>query len=229
MLTKTEGIVISSIKYGDTSLITRVYTQEHGMQSLLFNGVRSSKTRLSPALFLTFNVLDMVIYFKPGAELHRCKELKLMQPAVQIAGDVRKSAMAVFMAELIQRTVPQGGRLEGLYDYLKGVISYLEHAHTGYENLHIHAALTLCGYLGFEIEDASKLENDIRLYANLPSFKLPVAHEAIDELLSVHYARVKLHHTERIALLENIITFLSAHIDQFKSVRSLEVLKAVFS
>ena len=229
MLTKTEGIVISSIKYGDSSLITRIYTQEYGMQSFVFSGVRSSKTKLSPALFLTFNVLDLVVYYKPTSELHRCKEVKIMHPAVMIAGDIKKSAMAMFMAELIQRTVPAGGSLHGLYIFLKKAALHLEHSVSGYENLHLHVALLLCGFLGFEIEDAAMLERDVQLFANMPGYKLPVSGEILQQLISDDFGAVKLRHTERLLLLENIIMYLSVHIDHFKSVRSLEVLKTIFS
>ena len=39
----TKAIVISSIKYGDTSLIAKLYTREHGLISFMLRGILKSK------------------------------------------------------------------------------------------------------------------------------------------------------------------------------------------
>ena len=43
MLHKTKGIVISFIKYKETSIIVKIYTEKFGIQTYIENGVRSSK------------------------------------------------------------------------------------------------------------------------------------------------------------------------------------------
>ena len=43
MLVKTNAIVISTLKYGDSSLITRCYCKELGLKSFMLKGILTSK------------------------------------------------------------------------------------------------------------------------------------------------------------------------------------------
>ena len=45
MITKTRGIVLNYIKYGDTSIICKIYTEQFGLQSYIINGIRNSKSK----------------------------------------------------------------------------------------------------------------------------------------------------------------------------------------
>ena len=45
MITKTRGIVLNYIKYGDTSIICKIYTEQFGLQSYIINGIRKSKSK----------------------------------------------------------------------------------------------------------------------------------------------------------------------------------------
>ena len=40
MLVTTKGIVLHSLKYSETSIIVRIYTEARGLQSYLFKGIR---------------------------------------------------------------------------------------------------------------------------------------------------------------------------------------------
>ena len=40
MIQQTKGIVLSSVKYAESSIICRIYTEALGVQSFLINGVR---------------------------------------------------------------------------------------------------------------------------------------------------------------------------------------------
>ena len=51
---ETKGIVLSSLKYGDTSLIVRCYTEKYGIKSFIAKGVFSKKKRNS-ALYFPLN------------------------------------------------------------------------------------------------------------------------------------------------------------------------------
>ena len=48
MTHKTKGIVLRTVKYGETSVIVTILTELFGLQSYLINGVRSSSRRVPP-------------------------------------------------------------------------------------------------------------------------------------------------------------------------------------
>ena len=63
MITKTKGIVLNYIKYGDTSIICKIYTKSFGVQSYIINGIRNSKSK-NIGLYQPLNILDLVVYNK---------------------------------------------------------------------------------------------------------------------------------------------------------------------
>jgi Recombinational DNA repair protein (RecF pathway) len=48
---ETKAIVLSSLKYGDTSLIVRCYTEQLGLKSFIAKGVFSKKKRNTSLYF----------------------------------------------------------------------------------------------------------------------------------------------------------------------------------
>ena len=73
MITKTRGVVLNYIKYGDTSIICKIYTEQFGLQSYIINGIRNSKSK-NIGLFQPLNILDLVVYYKKTSGLQRIKE-----------------------------------------------------------------------------------------------------------------------------------------------------------
>ena len=74
MLEKTRGIVLQNIKYGETSIISHVYTEKLGRKSLMFKGVRAKKAKHKSNLLQNLFVLNFEIYNKEGKDLLLVKE-----------------------------------------------------------------------------------------------------------------------------------------------------------
>src|SRR5882724_4224239 len=75
---KTKGIVLRTVKYGETSVIVTIFTELFGVQSYLVNGVRTSSKKGSGKanLFQPGAILDMVVYHNELKNLNRIKEFK---------------------------------------------------------------------------------------------------------------------------------------------------------
>ncbi|WP_431111606.1 DNA repair protein RecO, partial [Winogradskyella poriferorum] len=77
----TKAIVLSSLKYGDTSLIVRAFTESDGVKSYLLKGVLASKKgKLKPAYFLPLMQLELVAVHKNKGTLETIKEVKVSMP-----------------------------------------------------------------------------------------------------------------------------------------------------
>jgi len=83
MLHKTKGIVLNYIKYSDTSIIAKIYTEAFGLQSYIVNSVRSSKAKNKIALFQPLTLLEMVVYHKNHQGLQRISEMRTAEPYLQ--------------------------------------------------------------------------------------------------------------------------------------------------
>ena len=71
MIIATEAIVISAIKYGDTSLIAKCLTASSGIKTYMLKGVLASrKGKLKAAYFNRLTQLDIVADHKNKSNLH---------------------------------------------------------------------------------------------------------------------------------------------------------------
>jgi DNA repair protein RecO (recombination protein O) len=76
MIHKTKGIVLRSVKYGETSVIVTILTELFGLQSYLVNGIRkqSGKPVSKQDCSNPLAILDLVIYHQETKNLQRLKE-----------------------------------------------------------------------------------------------------------------------------------------------------------
>jgi DNA repair protein RecO (recombination protein O) len=77
-LHKTRGIVLRTVKYGETSIIVTIFTELFGVQSYLVNGVRTSTKKGSgkASMFQPAAILELVVYHNELKHLNRIKEFK---------------------------------------------------------------------------------------------------------------------------------------------------------
>ena len=57
---KLQGVVLQSIRYGDTSLIVKIYTRNLGLQSYIIKGAFNRASKNRAAFFQPLNVIEFV-------------------------------------------------------------------------------------------------------------------------------------------------------------------------
>ena len=104
MLVSTKALVLSKLKYGDSDLIVKCYTLQHGTLSFLLRGVlKSRKGPLQTAYFQLLSQLQIVADYKSNRSLHTIKEVKLNHLYNSLHSNVVKSAVVMFLAEVLSR------------------------------------------------------------------------------------------------------------------------------
>src|SRR4051794_14343326 len=109
MIHKTKGIVLRSVKYGETSLVVTVFTELFGLQSYLVNGVRTipKKGTAKANLFQPSSILDLVAYHNDFKNLQRLKEFRWAFLYQHVLSDIRKNAVAMFLIELLGKCLKE--------------------------------------------------------------------------------------------------------------------------
>src|SRR4051812_34859696 len=146
MLFKTGGIVLNYIKYKETSIICKIYTEAFGLQSYIINGIRNNKAKNKIALFQTLTLLDLVVYNRPNSSLNRISEIKCHYPFKSIPFDLRKTTIALFLSEILNKTLKEQAENEDLFSFLKNSIKFLDKADENFENFHLQFLIKLSGY-----------------------------------------------------------------------------------
>ena len=101
---KAHGIVLHTIKYGDTSVVAYILTDTYGRRNYLVQGVKSGKGKgnkaalLQPMFLLEFEGIP-----SHRSQMDRMKDVRLSHPLQHIPFDVRKSTISLFMAEVLYR------------------------------------------------------------------------------------------------------------------------------
>jgi DNA repair protein RecO (recombination protein O) len=225
MLHKTEGIVLNYIKYKDTSIISKIYTRQFGLQSYIVNGVRSKKAKLKIALFQPLTLLEMVVYYKKTANLNRIAELKCPYPQKSLALEIKKSSIAIFIGEMLYKLLKEETAEEDLFSFLWHSIQVLENQERGFSNFHLQFLLKLARYLGFQPSSGS----DIFRQISGPDDSLVTQEiEDLTYLISNDFDHdLSLSANNRNHLLQVILKYYHYHIDTLGEIKSIQILKEV--
>jgi DNA repair protein RecO (recombination protein O) len=241
MLYKTRGIVFNHIKYSETSLIVTIYTERYGRQAYIVNGVRGKQARIKANMFQSLFLLNMEVYYKPNRDLQRAKEIQNVFIFTSMPYDLKKSTIAIFISEILYKTIQEQEPNQELFDYLFTSIQMLDIKDKGLSNFHIYFLINLSKYLGFF---PSNNYSDTNCYFDLKAgsfMQLKPMHKSfLDKDLSVifskmllfsddQHADLKMEHKERTLLLEKIIEFYTLHNEGVKDIKSLNILKEVFN
>ncbi|MBL4578126.1 MAG: DNA repair protein RecO [Flavobacteriales bacterium] len=149
MIYNTRGIVVHQIKYGETSVVTRVYTELFGLQSYIINGVRVKKAKIKSNILQPLSVLDMGVYNRDKRSLQRVKYAEAVNPTSPIGLNVVKGSLAIFIAEVLYRSIQEEEPNQNLFDFLVHFIKELENEEGSVANYHLVFMLELSGHLGF--------------------------------------------------------------------------------
>lgn len=231
MLISTKGIVINTIKYGETSVIAKIFTPDKGLLAFIVNGVRKNKGR--GALFNPLNMLDLVVYYKQGKNLLRLKEFKLNRVYQSIPFDIRKSSVSIFMLELLQNILKEEDENPELYTFLETAIVELDNS--DYDKyFHLQYLLDIMAFAG--IMPHGQYSETQPCFDMLEGRFLSVAQSSNQYLAGktaqnlsdlMHKTGTGMDKNERKELLNHLIRYLQIHLEGVRDIKSIEVLSAV--
>ncbi len=245
MLHKTKAIILRTVKYGETSLITTVYTELFGLQSYMVKGVRSATKKGSSkvSMFQPAAILDMVVYHNELKHLQIIKEYSWAKMYQHIHQDVVKNCVALFMVELISKSIKQPESNADLYHFIENYLLILDEADAAVTaNLPLHFALHLARQLGFGIEDKDDENKTILdMQEGRFTYQLPAHGHYLEDYLAnataallqmdnaVSLYRIKLNKLLRQQLLQAYEQFYIYHISDFGNLKTVAVLEAVLA
>ena len=229
MLHKTRAIVINYIRYRETSIIAKVYTEKFGIQSLIENGVRSSKGKNKIALFQPLSLLDLVVYHDEKKEIHRISEIKSNFPFRTLPYDIYKSSIGIFLDEILNKTLKEHSENTFLFDFLHHSLIFLDETEENFENFHLIFLLKYAFFLGFSPQNANEIVTQFE------GFNITIPFDAdyqklMNQLIIADYQTpILMPRGVRNHLLEIIILFYRLHVEEFGEIKSLQVLREVLS
>ncbi|WP_343700274.1 DNA repair protein RecO [Chitinophaga sp.] len=244
MLHKTPGIVLRTVKYGDTSLILSIFTELFGIQSYIVNGVRSSKPKAAKGnLLQPGNILDLVVYHHEQKNLQRISEFKLGHVYTSMHVNIVKNTVALYLIELLQKTLKQPEQQPDLYYFTAGVFKALDAENTAVAaNLPLYFTLKLAAHLGFHFAGhyssyTPYLDLQQGIFTDLPphhtQYLDEVSSQVTDRLQQIQHPadleKIELNKERRRNLLYAYLDFYKLHIPDFTELHSPPILNEILS
>lgn len=239
MLVATNAIVISAIKYGESDLIAKLFTETQGVKTYMLRGVlKSKKGKLRISFFQPLMQLQIEAYHKNKGTLERIKDAKVIVHYQTLHTDIIKSSLVLFLSEILKNVIQEEEANPELYQYLASSFQYLDTTEN-YTNFHILFLLKLLMYLGcypddsaielpyFNLADGLFQDEITTIYCEKGSVVTTLKQFFGINFDDAHH--IKLSKDERSGALNLLLLYYKLHLHGFKKPKSLEVLQQLFN
>jgi len=237
---KGRGVVLHTLKYGDSSMVAYLLTDVGGRRNYMIQGVRSRHGRGSKlALFQPMFPVEFEGLESSRQELHRFKEVQAGFALRNLPFDVRKSTVALFMAEVLYRLVRESEPDGALFDFVWNSVGALDAMGDGVANFHLWFLANLCRFLGFRPGNdyTPGAWFDIRegLYTlSQPPHPGTMNRRCARMLCDLMECDVRLlagiglNRAQRSEFLDAMLVYFGYHLDAIDAVQSVRMLREVF-
>lgn len=233
MLLSSKGIVIQSFKYGESSLISKVFSEEKGLVTLISSRSKNKKSRQAN-FFQPLSAIHFVCYHSKKSDIYRTKELSYNQEIPQPSESIALNAIRFFLAEFLSKTIKEEEQNITLYTFLEKKLVELNSAFDVKGYFHIIVLIELLEVLGMQ-----PLLNEKEIYFDFEegcSTNIKPLHanycdkNGLDLLLIAQKDGSLLKKNSRSSLLNLLLDYYNVQLGGgLESLKSKAVLEAVFN
>jgi len=241
MLQTTRGIVFNQVKYGETSIIAKIYTEQLGLQSYLIRGARSRKAKIRTAHLQHLTLIELEVNQRRNKEIQHLKSLKITYPFRDIPFNMKKGAVVIFLTEVLYKVIREEEPNQELFSFLYNAIQFLDLKEGNIGAFHYLFLIRLSKFLGFFPRDnfSKSIPNfDLQegefTAINGPDNRItkPPLSPLLHELLSLNFKgldKVNIPFEMRNKMLEMILNYYQLHIPGLANIKSHLILSEVFN
>ncbi len=217
-----ELIVLHTTKYGENALVIHTLCREMGKKSFLVRGVGK---KVSPAWFLQFNIIEADISHSEKSSLDVASHFVQKEPLSALRESPGKNCIALFLSEVLLKTLQEGEVDAELYAWLRGRILLLDRMGTDenqipYANFHLALLKELCEKTGYQAS-----EQDLLIFSEEGLSDL----EKLEGKTFEQTLLIPLTGRRRDRIIRSYLKYLEYHLDTPLRIQSLDVLTALFA
>lgn len=239
----TKGIVLRTVKFGETSIICTVYTELFGLQSYIVKGIRvnTKRTANKALMFQPGAILALNVYHHPQKNLQYIQSYEWAFLFHNLFSNVINNAVAVFIIEVIQNVLKEPEANPELFYLIEDTLKQADSNNKNLlNNLPIFFLLHLATELGFQIQGECNSANTILNLQEgvftqaLPQHMFYVTNEVatvIATINQIHFynnlENLIFHKQHRTAAIQALLLFMKLHLPDFKALKTLSILQEV--
>ena len=242
MLQKTNGIVLRSVKYGESSLVSTIFTAQYGVETYMVQGVRSATAKQNRAgSFQPATLLELVVYQQPQKNMQRIREFRPAYIYQNLQEDVVKNSIVLFSVEVMLRLLPEHASLPALFDFaFEFFITLDKMPLNAVANFPLFFIIQCSKILGYELKGNFSINTPhLNLHEGAFTTNAPSVSSFINDedaiilnilLTTDDYKSLKeieMNAGIRLRLIDWYIAFLQLHTQHMGNIRSLSVLRTI--
>lgn len=239
MITKTEAIVLHTLKYGEQKVIVDMFTRVCGRLSFIVTIPKTGKGQMKKPYLQPLSLLEVSFDQRQQVQLQRLQNARLLVPYVSVYSSPDKLSIALFIAEYLYYALRSEQRNEPLFDYIADSLQWLDAARDRVANFHLTFLMRLSKFLGFYPRlavggDLFDLREGTFCSAapTHPDFLQDREAEMVRLLMRMDFATMRLFkfsRGERQRVLEVLMRYYQLHLPNFPEMKSLAVLQEMYS
>ncbi len=248
MLLNTQGLVLRTTDYSETSVVAKIFTRHLGGRSYLIKGVNKTKSRTKRNLLQPLSYLDLTVYDNNRQQLQYVKE---MQPALlplRCTADSIKTTLLFFMNEVLYKALPDEQPNPALFDFEVRQLAFLEACEESLAHYPAWFLLQLARHLGiapldnyssraphFNLKEGRFMPSpsfatdadDLRYYASVTASRQ--LHHLCQTVLHDEAVAPDLCAADCRAQTDLLLQYYQYHLPEFRHFKSIEVLHQVLN
>jgi len=240
MVENIKGIVLRTVRYGDTSIIVDLFTLQHGRMSFAVSTARVKRTVRTVSFWQPLSMVEFNADIRPQGRMAKPTDVHAYYNYSDIPYSPIKSTIAIFLAEFLSAATREERETPTLYDYMEQSLQLLDmlQSHASIANFHLVFLMRLSRFVGIypNLEDEGAYFDLIsacythHLPAH-PHFLQDSEARILPLLFRMDYPTM--HHfrfsrRQRTRILTVLNDYYRLHIPLFPELKSVEVLGEVF-
>ena len=239
MVTSTSAIVLSKIRYKDNDIIVKLFTKEYGAISFIVKGSQNSKkNKIKYVYFQELTILEIQFNYNLKRDLQYIKDIEIKHNYTSSHTDLVKVSVIMFLSEVLSNVITHQKRDIQLYNYIEQSLIWYD-INKSNTYFHMIFLIELTRYLGFYPDMLSNNFKYFNLeggsYEKSKTSEYSITGDSLNlfnQILGIKFDSnplPALNSKDKMEIINIILTYYKLHINNFKPIKSLEIVKNIFS
>lgn len=238
-MTTTRGIVFHKVKYGESSMILKILTEEYGLQSFMVKGAMGKSSKLKMSYFQPLSLIELEMLYRQGQNLQHLREVRMAHTWQHIPFSIEKQSILMFLNEMIYRSIQQEHPDKELFGWLFNTLVWFDLEKDSYINFHLVFLIQLSRFLGFFPKGAAEKNRDFfdiqegAFTHSKPGHSYFLEPETTEKLRQIirtgldSIGNLKMNNKTRSVMLDALVFYYQLHLPEMGKIKSLEVLRTM--
>lgn len=149
MQLKTSGIILKNTRIGDKKIISKIYTQNRGLQTFAIQVGTTPQSKIKPAHVQALNLVELDVMLKENQEIGRVQEIRVFHPFREINFNVMKNCISSFINEALLKSLRETEANPTMFEFVKNSLVELDEHPKNFGAWHLYFLMNLSRLIGF--------------------------------------------------------------------------------